>query len=135
MRHLVWSPTFRRKISQLEEGQLIFLLNILSEVYIPEEASDGRIWTGIFYGSVASFLSLWAQRSTVVQIMTHEGSLKSCCVLLDSIARWCFMSDNLRKPRKIVVDAYSPGLSGEDTADHLFLNCRVVLLLWNSMLS
>lgn len=46
-----WGPIFRRNLTELEENQLFSLLDTLSQVYVPEEAEDSRVWTAYADGS------------------------------------------------------------------------------------
>lgn len=39
--------------------------------------------------------------------------------------------DNLRKQKKIIVNALSMCLADEKMVDHLFLKCRVALTIWS----
>lgn len=43
--------------------------------------------------------------------------------------------DNLRRGNRILVDACSMCLVGEETVDHLLLHCKIALMLWNFVLT
>ena len=59
-KEVIWSPIFRRNLRDIEERQFLSLLNLLTDVLIPEEGEDSRIWKASIDNSfsVASFYSV-----------------------------------------------------------------------------
>ena len=137
---VIWGPTFRRNVKELEENQLASLLILLNGISIPADGEDVRLWSASKDGSfsVSSFFS---------EISTREKSRNSVAFIWKikapprvvifgwlAIQKKILTMDNLRRKGKFLVNACPMCLEEEETVDHLTLNCRVANMIWNSVL-
>ena len=57
---VVWSPTLRRNLKDLEESKFISLLNLLNGMFILDRGEDARVWTASKDGSFSVSSFFWA---------------------------------------------------------------------------
>lgn len=74
--HTVWTPIFKRVLQEDEERELIHLLGVLDQVFVPKEGPDHRIWItskGVFTFHYPPF----RQCSTLLRLSVFDSLWKS----------------------------------------------------------
>lgn len=125
----------------MEETQLFSLVDILSQVCIPADVEDCKVWTaskdGVF--SVASFFWASSRISPSISPFFRVWKLKAPPRVL--AFGWLVLQggiltvDNLRCRRKIIMNACPMCLADEETVHHFLLYCSVAQELWIGVLS
>lgn len=124
-----------------EERQFITLLDLLNNVDIPEEGEDYRIWdeTSDGYFSVASYYKSISnkqmQRSPVAGVRKIKAPPRVATFGWPVLHGRILIMDNLRRRRRITVNACPMCSADEETVDHLLFSCKVSQSLWISILA
>lgn len=123
-----WGPAFSRILTETEENNFSSLRDILSQVSINQNLEDCRIWIaskkGIF--SVSSFFAAMSGGHSPINPLYRIWQLKIPRRVM--VFYWLALQggiltmDNLRRRRKIIVNACPMYLANEESIDHLLLN-------------
>lgn len=91
---MAWCPTFRRNLTEEEENQLLALLNLLKEIFIPDHGEDGQVWAASKNGSlsISSFdLTGFGDPATVPSNTFGDSKFFQGWLFLDG---WCFVVES-----------------------------------------